>query len=205
MNLPNLNDPRPDEAPATLSPAAHARKQQMLHALQREVSARGRRRLAARAALVAAPMLALGVAGVLVLQATNAPAPFVVPHPLAGATPESAQSDAPAIAIGSDTADPDDSVAANPLPRSHSITISAAPDHTWDVIPRARPVATSLIRPAAGNPDVLDRARYQGHAAIPPASDAQLAVGLRAAGRAAGVVRTPERVLILPDQPNQPG
>lgn len=195
MSSQAQHNDRSDDASARLSPAGLARKQQMLASLQREVSARGRRRAVARAAIVAAPVLALALAAVVSARLMATPAHSVPSQRVAERVPTPSNPDSNVIAIGSASAEPN----------SGSLIASIPPDESRDVIPRARPIATSLIRAANPSADLLDRSRYQGNATIPTATDAQLAVGLRAAGRAAGVVRTPEGVLILPDQPTQPG
>ncbi len=191
---------------ARLSPAGETRKQAMLANLQREVTGRGRRRRVARAVIVAVPVLALAIVGVLVLRWATLPASIPTPGPITDLPTNSETVDHRGIAATSDDAIHDPHGGTTPDALAHAATRFTTIDSGWDLIPRVRPTSGTRIRTASGDPGLLDRSRYRGGgASVPLATDAQLAVALRAAGRAAGVARTPTGVQIIPDHPTQPG
>lgn len=162
----------------------------MLEELQWEVVARGRRRIAGRIVLVGAGLACLALGAAVVLRPTAPAAPGVASPRLAdGVAPRvpDAAPAAPAIAMGS-------SNTPAPLDRPE-----------WSAVPRIRATGATLVRPATGDGTTLDRVRYRGVAAIVGASDDTLAQALRAAGKPAGVARTPGGVIVLPDQPSLGG
>lgn len=171
-----------------LSPAGQARRAAMLAPLQRAVTARARRRLAARAAIIAAPVLALSITA-LVLFRSPRPAPLPAPIAHDPAPSVTTPPHLPSLAI--------DTPADGPAPDL------AAPDlASWSIIPHARPAAVTLIRAARADPDLLARSRYQGNPTVPTASDDDLVAALRASGRTDGLVRTPTQVRLVRAAPD---
>lgn len=187
-------DPTHNTADA-LSPAGHARKQAMLGSLQREVVTRGRRRRAARAALVVTPVAIAIIGGLWLRSEGQGHRPST---PLAGRSRSPDSSDSLPL-------QPDSALRGQLVPEALASRPDRVIDPGWALIPHAPSSDHSHIRIATADADLLARSRYHGEPAIADATDAQLAAGLRAAGRAAGVVRTPTGVQIVPDVAGRPG
>lgn len=180
-------------APRTpLSKAGAARRQHMLVHLQREVAARGRRRRLARLTAAATPVLLLAI---VVLRAGSI-GPQTAPLPASPPTPSIADAGSRHEALDRGSTIPSD----RPLGLPASATSAPAPARA--VITRLQPVPVSVRRIEPGGTDLLERSRRHAQGQVTTIGDEQLALALRAAGRAAGVVRVAGIVLIVPDVPS---
>ncbi|MCB9841141.1 MAG: hypothetical protein H6809_05795 [Phycisphaeraceae bacterium] len=177
-----------------LSEAGRARKAAMLAGIQREVRARGRRRLAGRLVAVAAPVLAVAIGAAVVWGGPGFSERDAIGPEIAGRG-------------GGDRGDRDQTVTPD-APEAPVLVASSPRDAmravdvaSWDVVPRVRVAAVSVSRIGNDGTELMARSRVRATADIATIGDDALARALREAGRGEGLVRTPEGVRIVPDRP----
>lgn len=165
-----------------LSEAGAERRAAMLADLQRQVAARGRRRVAARTGFGAAAALLVVAGGVVAIREMTARVGVAErgPRVVHGAGPVE---ETPVL----------------PEREAAPAVVAEAP-RELGVVPRVNPGAVAMVRTVQADGSMVRRERGVVAVQMVEASDESLAEGLRAAGVGAGVARVGERVMVVRDR-----